>query len=427
MVTKKRAKKTHKEGLLGDVIIGNARNYNPVVESSTWTDDVTEVLGGKAVIYRTKNSGGRYYVRLWLPAEKKYFRKSLRTKNKHEAVANAEKLVIDALADIRAGYKIYSLTFADLMERYIAHQQERADEGNITLGRLETIKTMMRHFIAFVGSDSKSDNVQPTHFQTYFDWRRQDKPNITNTTLRNEQAQIQHFYKWASEEGYLNIDIKPKFKELRFVAPSSRPVFTTADYQSFYQFLRVWHKGYEDPLDIFYRKLFREFILIKANTGLRFKELRYTKWRDVSVERKEKATDSIVYIFVPSSLAKNKRDRTAVGVRGDVIQRIKSMTEFTRDTDFLFSDPTTGEPLDKTLLYRLWREAMIGAGLDQRNPPYTFYSLRHYFASMRLQEGGVDVYALSKIMGTSVKNIEDHYGQILVREMGDVLTRRRRK
>lgn len=36
-------------------------------------------------------------------------------------------------------------------------------------------------------------------------------------------------------------------------------------------------------------------------------------------------------------------------------------------------------------------------------------------------------FALAKIMGTSVKNIEDHYGQILVRDMGDELTRRRKR
>jgi integrase len=110
-----------------------------------------------------------------------------------------------------------------------------------------------------------------------------------------------------------------------------------------------------------------------------------------------------------------------------VIHRLKKISAFTRDTDFLFADPITGQALDKTMLYKLWREAIFGAGLSEKTPPYTFYSLRHYFASMRLQKGGVDVYALSKIMGTSVKNIEDHYGQILIRDMGDELTRRRRR
>ena len=427
MVTKKRSKKKHKEGLVGDTVIGAQSEYNPVVEDSTWTDDVTEVLSGKAIVYRTKNSGGRYYVRLWLPAEKKYYRKSLKTKDKTEAIAKAEQLVIDALAEVRAGFKMYSLTFGELMERYDAHQEERVRNDNITQGRLETIRTMMRNFIRFVGADVRSDGVKATKFQEYFDWRREEKPNVTNATLRNEQAQIQHFYKWASDEGFLNRDTKPKFKELRFIAPSPRPSFTTPDYKLLYQFLRTWHKGIDDPDEVLYRQLFREFVLLKANIGMRFRELRETQWKNLSVEGRARATQSIVYIFVPKEISKTKRDRTAVGARGDIIDRLKKLTEYTRDNDYLFTDPRTGGPLDKTMMYRLWHEAMVGAGLDKREPPYSFYSLRHYFATMRLQEGGVDVFALAKIMGTSVKNIEDHYGQILVRDMGDELTRRRKR
>ncbi len=42
-------------------------------------------------------------------------------------------------------------------------------------------------------------------------------------------------------------------------------------------------------------------------------------------------------------------------------------------------------------------------------PPY---SLRHYYATQRLLEG-VQVYDLAKNMGTSVKQIENHYGHVL--------------
>ena len=40
------------------------------------------------------------------------------------------------------------------------------------------------------------------------------------------------------------------------------------------------------------------------------------------------------------------------------------------------------------------------------------YSLRHYYATQRLLDG-VNVYDLSRNMGTSVKQIENHYGHVL--------------
>ena len=39
-----------------------------------------EILGGKGVIYTTPYSNGNYYFRTWIKDEKKYIRKSLRTK-----------------------------------------------------------------------------------------------------------------------------------------------------------------------------------------------------------------------------------------------------------------------------------------------------------------------------------------------------------
>ena len=98
---------------------------------------------------------------------------------------------------------------------------------------------------------------------------------------------------------------------------------------------------------------------------------------------------------------------------------------FDRHTDYMFSDPETGQELSKETLYRLWSEALNGAGLkgkEFRTTPST----RSVTTTRRCdsKKGKIDVYTLSRVMGTSVKNIEDHYGQIITRNMGDYLTRR---
>jgi integrase len=48
--------------------------------------------------------------------------------------------------------------------------------------------------------------------------------------------------------------------------------------------------------------------------------------------------------------------------------------------------------------------------------PRTLYSLRHMYATFALTYNRMSLYTLAEHMGTSVKMIEDHYGQLLLRD-----------
>jgi integrase len=48
--------------------------------------------------------------------------------------------------------------------------------------------------------------------------------------------------------------------------------------------------------------------------------------------------------------------------------------------------------------------------------PRTLYSLRHMYATFALTYNRLSIYTLAEHMGTSVKMIEDHYGQLLLRD-----------
>jgi len=71
----------------------------------------------------------------------------------------------------------------------------------------------------------------------------------------------------------------------------------------------------------------------------------------------------------------------------------------------------------------LWYVILAESGITEFPEDYTYYSLRHTYATYRLQLGNVDVFTLSKVMGCSVKYIEEHYGQIQTEKMTDYITR----
>ena len=68
----------------------------------------------------------------------------------------------------------------------------------------------------------------------------------------------------------------------------------------------------------------------------------------------------------------------------------------------------------------------VGVEYDRDGDRRTIYSLRHTYATFRLQEG-VNHYVLARNMGTSVKMLEQYYGHTSNRAMADELTKSKMK
>lgn len=64
----------------------------------------------------------------------------------------------------------------------------------------------------------------------------------------------------------------------------------------------------------------------------------------------------------------------------------------------------------------------VGVTHASNGKKYAMYSLRHTYATFRLQKG-TGVYGLAQNMGTSVKMIEQHYGQVPTISIAEDLTR----
>ena len=78
------------------------------------------------------------------------------------------------------------------------------------------------------------------------------------------------------------------------------------------------------------------------------------------------------------------------------------------DEVFKLRDGTTTENLGATFRH-LMRDSKLNRKGEKNK---TLYSLRHTYAHFAILEDGIDVYKLSKQMGTSVPMIEQYYGHV---------------
>ena len=103
------------------------------------------------------------------------------------------------------------------------------------------------------------------------------------------------------------------------------------------------------------------------------------------------------------------------------------VTIHVKPTDFILQNPATGAAYTRANLYMRLKRVIAASGLEDElgveNKKLSLYSSRHFFITMRLRYGKVPLYLLSKVVGSSVKNLTDVYGHIDTELEADVITR----
>ena len=140
--------------------------------TSSFYTDTHDIRDGQVTILRTKQSGEVWQMRCWISAEKKHFKKSLRTKNLEDAKEKARVQYYSLLGKVDAGMKVFSITAGDMVEKYLDYQQSRADGGFISQGRVSTIRTYLKHFLEFIGKGRMMDTINKEKYRDYYLFRR---------------------------------------------------------------------------------------------------------------------------------------------------------------------------------------------------------------------------------------------------------------
>ncbi|MBT5267063.1 MAG: tyrosine-type recombinase/integrase [Rhodospirillaceae bacterium] len=397
-----------------------------ILTPKKWIVEEYKTKWSGARVFRTRNAGKVWQFSCWIKEEGKYYGKSLRTRDLDEALKKAEEEYLELKIKARNGERVFAITIDDLCRWYIDLRQKDVTNHFVTKGRLITIKSQMKHLIVFIGSGTKVNRFKGEQFKGYQSWRRSIAPEVKTSTIRNEQATIKNLFKLALDEGMITHHQVPIWGKMYSEPVRRRDAFTPEQYATLYRSFRRWVGKAEDEAETIDRQIVRDFILIAANTGMRFGEMRRLRWHMVTRIFKQKGRNPdrpFVELNLPSDITKTRKERQVVGRAGVYFNRLKSYSAFTDSTDFVFADQKRGNEFMKNRLYALWDDLLVECGLTgaQRKP--TFYTLRHTYATFRLMYGEVNALLLAQNMGCSISFLEQHYGHVRTADMVDALTR----
>jgi integrase len=146
---------------------------------------------------------------------------------------------------------------------------------------------------------------------------------------------------------------------------------------------------------------------VLVGTGLRPEELWALERRDVDFDEGVLSVERVYSNRTLKEPAKSSRQRRRVPLRERVVAALRGLPP-RLDTPLLFPAARGGYMDGEKFRYREWTPALRAAGIEHRR----VYDCRHTFASWALA-GGVQLFYLARIMGTSVAQIDATYGHLL--------------
>ena len=383
-----------------------------------------------------------WQIRIPIPKSRS-IRKSLRTSDKSFAVMKAEEMVIEIKVQLKQGGSAFPFPVENLVAKFLvekAHRirgewegKEDAGRKSITQQRFQLIEGKLRNYlIPFLGSKTDVRGVPVSKFKNWERWRkehntRKEMGMPKAVTIQNEMGVIRECWRWGMDNGYIPLHPKLPFHDENLISDDKmrRDTWEANEWNSFSRKLRDWlnsvaNKNEDNNWDAF---VAYQMVFFLANSGMRLgevvkvrnKDVRFYKRQTPEYRNKEMVC---VLVQVHKSTKTGAREVNAMG--GEFAKRIFVKSKFQRKNDFLFAH-LDGSPFT-TKQFRTWFQRMI-AFTDENErwgKEFVPYSLRHLYATTRLQNG-TSKGALCENMGVTEPYLRKHYSHYLTRLATDDL------
>ena len=151
---------------------------------------------------------------MWLEDEKKYARRSLKTKKETEAKELAKSLYLKIYSKIQQGDKFFSVSAKEGVDAYLKERYNDFVTGLIVKKRYKSLEQNLKHFLNFIGKNKKLKELSTNDLVNYYKYRLEiTNNNVKTSTVASEQITINAMVKWLYKKKEIDI-VQFEFKRL---------------------------------------------------------------------------------------------------------------------------------------------------------------------------------------------------------------------
>lgn len=350
--------------------------------------------------------------------EGKPYKRSLKTAHLQTARDNASQEMIEVLAKMKAGLKVFSKSLKDAKDAYLLDQEERVIRDKRSKFTVKKIRHRIDRAFAFLKDKDMApttpiDTIPGAFWQGYIDWRLKPMPDIRRDGIHDELTSIRAWIEWVQGKGWCSASNIPKWELELEKQQATRTKIAPADFNRARQLMYDWTCAAADKNSLAQEKremLFTVFMTISCG-AFRTGEILQVRRKDIQV------SDNEIIVTVQDGTSKVRKTRQVPLLHEGTVclQSYLEARPKMKPDALVFSLRDAKNP--SKMFYRefsaLRKEVLIPAGLGHLDA----YHGRHHCITTWLLAGH-SIHLVAKLAGTSVSQIERTYSGVIELAIG---------